>query len=344
MGVFRMFCRSLLPLAITPFVWLSASAQPVISARAGLIQLTDGSVFLDDQRLEQRAAKFDQMKEGSELRTQDGRAEVLLTPGTFVRIGNDSAIRMVSNRLVDTRVRLLNGAAIVDAADGSPNSAVTIIYSDYVVRIGQQGRYRFETNPPELKVDAGEAKVLLDGRSLAVRAGYVLPFSAELVARRFDNGAVDDLDDWSKSRNDSISRNNLNAANTADLSGVIDDWQNDRAAYLQAMGMSSYIPPLPLSAYNPMIGSSLLGVTPFGLYGLGYGNSVGFYPLLYSGYYASPFPVYGINRFGSPILFPPYRIGSGIRTSPVFPTPRAATPVRSMPSRPAGVRVGVGHR
>ena len=119
MGVFRMFCRSLLPLAITPFVWLSASAQPVISARAGLIQLTDGSVFLDDQRLEQRAAKFDQMKEGSELRTQDGRAEVLLTPGTFLRIGNDSAIRMVSNRLVDTRVRLLNGAAIVDAADGS---------------------------------------------------------------------------------------------------------------------------------------------------------------------------------------------------------------------------------
>jgi hypothetical protein len=332
-------------LAIAPFIWLSAPAQPVISARAGLIQLTDGSVFLDDERLEQRAAKFDQMKEGSELRTQDGRAEVLLTPGTFLRIGSDSAIRMVSNRLVDTRVRLLNGAAIVDAADGSPNSAVTIIYSDYVVRIGQQGRYRFETNPPELKVDAGEAKVLLDGRSLAVRAGYVLPFSAELVARRFDHGAVDDLDDWSKSRNDSISRNNLDAANTADLSGVIDDWQNDRAAYLQAMGMSSYIPPLPLSAYNPTIGSSLLGVTPFGLYGLGYGNSLGFYPLLYSGYYASPFPVYGINRSGRPILFPPYRIGSGIRTSPVFPTPRApATPARIAPSRPAAVHVGVGRR
>jgi hypothetical protein len=346
MGVLCMFSRWFLPLAVTPFIWLPTFAQPVISARAGLIQLTDGSVFLDDERLEQRAAKFNQMQDGSELRTQDGRAEVLLTPGMFLRIGGNSAVRMISNRLMDTRVRLLNGSAIVDAVDASPNTPVTIIYSDYLVRIGQQGRYRFDTNPPELKVDEGEAKVLMDGRSLVVHAGYLLPFSTDLVARRFGNGAVDGLDDWSASRQDSISRNNLDAANTSDLSGVIDDWQNDRAAYLQALGMSSYLPPLPLSAYNPTIGSPLLGMTPFGLYGMGYGNPLGLYPLLLSGYYGPAYSVYGINRLRNPIPFPPYRFGTGYRPGSIFGTSRipAAAPIRVGVPRPAAVHVGAGHR
>jgi len=344
-----MLCRWFIPLAVTPFIWLPISAQPVISARAGLIQVTDGSVFLDDERLEQKAAKFDQIKEGSELRTQDGRAEVLLTPGVFLRMGNDSAIRMISNHLVDTRVRFLNGSAIVDATEASPNSSVTIVYSDYVVRIAGQGSYRFDTNPPELKVDKGEAKVVLDGKSAVVRGGYSVPFTTDLAARRFGSDPVDNLDEWSKSRNESISRNNLDAANTPDLSGVIDDWQNDRAAYMQALGMSSYLPPLPLSTYNSMIGTPVLGVTPFGLYGIGYGNPLGFYPLLLSGYYGSPYSVYGINRLRNPILFPS-RIGigtgTGIRTGVGYTLPRVPSmPARiGMPSHPVGAHVGAGHR
>lgn len=341
-----MFCRWFIPFAVAPFAWLPISAQSVISAHAGLVQLADGSVFLDDERLEQKAARFDQMKDGSELRTQDGRAEVLLTPGIFLRIGNDSAVRMVSNRLIDTRVRFLSGSAIVDSADAPQNSAVTMIYSDYVVRIAGEGRFRFNSNPPELIVDEGEAKILFDGKSLVVRSGYALPFAPNLAARKFRIGDGDNLDDWSKSRNAAISRNNLEAANTSDLSGVIDDWQNDRAAYLQALGMSSYIPPLPLSAYNPAVGTPVLGATPFGLYGMGYGSSFGFYPGLYSGYYASPFSVYGFNRFGTPIGISPYRIGTGIRTGPLYGAPRApSTPIHiGSPVRPGGVRVGAGHR
>src|ERR1700733_3757625 len=106
--------RSIFFWALTPLLGLPALAQSVISAHSGLIHFSDGSVFLDDQRIEQKTGKFDQMNNGSELRTHDGRAEVLLTPGTFLRVGSNSAVRMLSNKLEDTRVELLRGSAVLD--------------------------------------------------------------------------------------------------------------------------------------------------------------------------------------------------------------------------------------
>ena len=93
-----------LPLAL--FFGLPLSAQPVISARAGLIEFADGVVFLNGDLLRQLPGRFGQMNEGSELRTQAGRAEVILTPGVFLRIGDDSAVQMIANHLADTRLRL----------------------------------------------------------------------------------------------------------------------------------------------------------------------------------------------------------------------------------------------
>src|ERR1700691_1875481 len=106
--------RWILCSAFTLLVGLPALAQSVISAHSGLIHFADGSVFLDDQRVEQKTGKFDQMKNGSELRTEEGRAEVLLTPGTFLRVGANSAVRMISNDLDNTRVELLNGSAVLN--------------------------------------------------------------------------------------------------------------------------------------------------------------------------------------------------------------------------------------
>ncbi len=113
---------------LTPLVLLlqySASGQSVISAHSGVIHFSEGSVFVDDQPVEQRLGKFYDVNQGSELRTQDGKAEVLLTPGVFLRVGENSAIRMLSNDLTNTRVELLNGSAIVESTDVAPGTAIT---------------------------------------------------------------------------------------------------------------------------------------------------------------------------------------------------------------------------
>src|ERR1700730_354270 len=100
-------------LALVTVLAFPANPQSVISTRSGVIHFFEGAVYLGDVPLAPRLGKFPRMAEGSELRTAQGRAEVLLTPGVFVRTGERSAIRLVGNYLADTRVELLAGSAIL---------------------------------------------------------------------------------------------------------------------------------------------------------------------------------------------------------------------------------------
>ncbi len=280
--------------ALTPLLGLPALAQSVISAHSGLIHFSDGAVFLDDQRIEQKTGQFGQMNNGSELRTQDGRAEVLLTPGTFLRVGANSAIRMVSNRLDDTRVELLSGSAVLDQGSHTADTSVTILYNLDQVHIKKAGRYRFDSAPPQVKVESGDVEVTADGKSIEVGEGYVVPFEGKLAARRLLtdssqndaglNKPGDELDNWSAARGDSVDQNNQDAAATSDLSGVIDGWQNDPDAVLQSLGIPPYIPGM----------SSMVAPPGYGSYG--YGSGI-YGPSLYGpGLYGSP--LYGLGLFG----------------------------------------------
>jgi hypothetical protein len=338
--------RWILCWVLTPLLGLPALAQSVISAHSGLIHLADGAVFLDDQRVEQKAGKFDQMKNGSELRTQEGRAEVLLTPGTFLRMGANSAIRMVSNDLDNTRVELLNGSAVLDqGSDALPNTSVSILYNLDQVHIKKPGRYRFDSEPPQVKVETGDADVTsADGKSVEAGAGYAVALEGKLTARRLLNDAgfsnPDDLGNWASARDHSVADSNLQAAAASDLSSAIDGWQNDPDAVLQSLGIPPYPPGM--SSYIPPYGygSALYGA---GLYGPGlYGTGFGY----------SPYGPYGFGAAGplasyywSP-LYLPYRYPT------VFGYRGATLPVRPGTGRPMyqspgvvrmGVGLGVGH-
>ena len=81
-----------------------ASGQSVISARSGLVHYVEGQVTIDDKAVDVKYSQFPEVKENQVLKTEDGRAEVLLNPGVFLRVAENSSFRMVSNRLTDTRV------------------------------------------------------------------------------------------------------------------------------------------------------------------------------------------------------------------------------------------------
>jgi len=294
--------------ALTPWIASSSSAQSVISAHSGLIHFSEGSVFLDDQRLEQKAGKFDQMNNGSELRTQDGRAEVLLTPGTFLRVGANSAIRMLSNELDDTRVELLSGSAVLDqGADTLASASVTVLYNLDQVHIKKTGRYRFDTEPPQVKVERGDVEVTADGKTIEAGEGYVIPFEGKLTARKLLNDPAlnksgDDLDHWNAARGNSVAENNQDTAATSDLSGVIDGWQANPDAVLQSLGIPPYIPGMSSMVPPPGYGSNGYGSNAYGSYGYGsglYGPGLYGYGLYGSGLYGSG--LYGPGLYGSPL-------------------------------------------
>src|ERR1700744_962552 len=88
----------------------SAWAQSVISAHSGVIQYTEGEVKLDGQTVLMKASEFPDVKTGQTRAAGDGRAEILLTPGVFLRIAENSSVKMVSNKLSATRIEMLDGS------------------------------------------------------------------------------------------------------------------------------------------------------------------------------------------------------------------------------------------
>ena len=183
-----------------------AWGQFVISAKSGLINHIEGRVLLSGEPVVTKSGARREMLDASELRTEDGRAEVLLNPGVFLRVGENSTVRMVSNDLADTRIEFVSGAAVIEPGgrmNGKENwaSSVSIIYQETVVHLRQNGIYRFDAGPARLRVYAGEASVA----SQVVGAGETITLANPGAIQEFDVTAIDSLDLWSRRRTEYIS-------------------------------------------------------------------------------------------------------------------------------------------
>src|SRR5260370_7775355 len=95
---------------------IPALAQSVISAKSGVGSYVNGKVMVGDQVVEPSETKLTEVKENAVLRTEDGRAEGLLTLGTILRTGDNSSFKMLTNRLIDTRADLPRGPHISEVA------------------------------------------------------------------------------------------------------------------------------------------------------------------------------------------------------------------------------------
>lgn len=316
--------RSLLVCALAPVLAFPAWSQSVISVYSGVIHLAEGSVYLDNRPVEQKPGRFEEIKPGSELRLEDGRAEVLLTPGVFLRMGEGSAIRMISNVLADTRVDLLHGPAIIDATEPSPQTSVTVAVGDAQVRVRRAGRYRFNSNPSELRVSDGDAEVTVaGGKPFEVNSGHLLDLASGTLMRT--SPIADDLDNWDRDRSEDIARGNLAGSQTPELGSYVDSSPSYPGSYgVAGLGGPGVIAPPGSLNSNLGLYPGLLGVSPYS-YGLLWGSS---YPYsLYSPYY---YP--GI------VILPRY----GLTTGPAWGLSPGTTVTR-FPTVPGSMRSPVYH-
>lgn len=195
------------------------NAQSIISAHSGVLHYSEGDVTIDGQAPHQKAGTFAEVKEKQDLQTEVGRAEVLLTPGVFLRVGENSGVRMLSNKLTDTQVEFLKGSAIVDFVEVAKDNQVTMNYQDYKVTFVKKGIYRFDSAPAEFKVYTGEAMVTRGGNTINLKDGRAVPFTPALVSEKFDNRTGDALYRWAKRRSEYIAVANLSAARKAGSAG-----------------------------------------------------------------------------------------------------------------------------
>ena len=189
-----------------------SSAQQVISAKSGLVNYVQGDVRLDGKPVEVKIGNFPTVGRQSELRTDEGRAEVLLGPGVFLRLGENSAFKMTSDRLSDTRVDFVEGSMIVQAADLSKDESVAITHKGAVISLTKNGVYRMDSDPARLMVYDGEARVEQNGQSQVVKRSKQLLLNGVSMAEKFDNKTGDSLYRWARRRDGDLAVANISAA------------------------------------------------------------------------------------------------------------------------------------
>ena len=218
-----------------------AWAQSVISAQSGLIHYAEGRVLVDGQPVEVKVSNFPAVKEKQELRTEEGRVEVLLTPGVFLRLGENSSLRMVSNRLTDSRIEFASGSAVIEAVDLLKDNQVTVTFKDWSVALRKNGLYRFDSEPAQLMVYSGEASVATQGQvPLVLKEGRCLPYGPGQVAVKFDKEANDSLFRWAQRRADYIALANVSAARSIERSDQ--SWSRSGWYWNSYYGMFTFVP------------------------------------------------------------------------------------------------------
>jgi hypothetical protein len=322
------------PLVLFPLLlWsVAAPAQSVISVRSGLINDSEGAVFIDNQLVKQKLGKYPSLREGSDLLTQDGRAEIQFAPEVFLRVGIDSGVRMISSDLADTRIQLLSGSVVFDSGNAASNASVTLIACEARIRVEKPTRLRVDNDPPQLRVEKGEATVERDGHVTKVAADQLLGLTGAPVVRRITDGSDDALDLWSQQRN------RLIYLSLADSRNIMDPGTTDPATVSDA-DLNAWLGYIPSAGILPLTGSyGVVGMPGYGYYSPW--STLAFYGPLYGGYqmgfaglgYPSRVGAYGVS-FG----YGGYRPIPGYRFTPVYPGT-----IGTIGQRPAGgIRIGV---
>lgn len=197
----------------------------VISAKAGGINAVTGQAKVHGKGDSdwQQLTVTDDLNAGDRVRTDfDGRVEILLNPGSYLRVGGDSEVELANNSLANLEVRLIKGTAIVEAtgADGLELN-INISTPHAKMAIVRHGLYRLNVVPgdtTELIVRKG--RVLLGDSHTKIKGGNKVIFSqtnvsvAKLTKEDKKRIEGENVDLWSKERAESLAKANRRITNT----------------------------------------------------------------------------------------------------------------------------------
>jgi hypothetical protein len=187
---------------------LPAYAQVVISARAGLIHHVEGRAFLNHETLPRQFGRFPRIKENDLFRTGKGMAEILLSPGVFLRLGPGTSIRLLSDEITNAWIELISGEVVVEAVNLRQVGGVSLKLEEFDISTNKKGQYHLTANPPWLRVFSGSATAASSGRRLEVKKGREILMDGVLTDRPFNSSDRNGLDYWSELRSQLLAESN----------------------------------------------------------------------------------------------------------------------------------------
>ena len=259
---------------------LSSPAWGSVPPQPGTINYIEGQAIIDAQALTEQSVGSVKLAAGQSLSTEDGRVEILLTPGILLRVGEHSSVQMVSPGLADTIVTLQKGRAMIEVADIRPENNVRLNENGSSIQVLKPGLYDFDADRNQISVFDGKAVVQASGRQMKVTRGHELNLNAsgKLKQQAFDEkkASTGDFYRWASLRSSYLAEANVDAARTyAGGSGWSpspwygDGWYWDASfdAYTFIPGDGIFFDPFGWGFYSPWLAFE----APYFGYGYGYG-------------------------------------------------------------------------
>lgn len=247
-------------------------AVPVFGAdqaRPGTVNYVEGSVDLDGSSLTNKSIGNAEMEAGQVLTTHVGKAEILLNPGIYLRVGDNSSVKMLSSGLTPTQVSIESGRAGVEVDELLPQNILQVVDHGVTTQLTKTGYYEFDANHPMVEVSKGQAEVQVAGNHWKrVKAGHELALTGDGAAKeqKFEaNAESDPIMNWSKLRSQYLAQANNEIAAEGYGYGYGPGWYWDP-------GMWGYTFMGPGPFYSPFG----WGFYPMGWYG-GWGGWGGWY-------------------------------------------------------------------
>ncbi|MGD1078277.1 MAG: FecR domain-containing protein [Candidatus Sulfotelmatobacter sp.] len=193
------------------------------TAVPGTLNYVEGQASVGDQALDSKSIGSVELKPGQSLTTEKGKAEVLLTPGVFLRVGNNSSVKMISPSLTDTEVEVDQGHAMVEVAEIHPENSIRIDEDGTSTQLLKTGLYDFNRNQKEFRVFDGQAFVESGREHVKVKGGREVTLASNDLSkvRKFDKKSYEegDLFRWSSLRSGYLAEANVDAASMYANSG-----------------------------------------------------------------------------------------------------------------------------
>ena len=232
---------AILAMSLAPGAW----AQSVISAHSGVIHYIEGDVSVDGSLVHPKFAEFPDVKAGQLVATAEGRAEILLTPGVFLRMAENSSVRMLSNALADTRLEVASGSALVEVGELLEHNAISFKASGVHMDLAKKGLFRIDASPASLRVYEGQARVTAGSEILTARKGHQIDLdTAKLADTKFETKDTDAFYRWSSRRAEYVAAANVISARVTSNSNYSSNFAGNPGAWSwnPYFGMFTFLP------------------------------------------------------------------------------------------------------
>ena len=303
----------------------AAGDKWVITAKAGGVNYVQGDVNVTRQAGKSGLLlKGDAVDVGDQVSTgANGRVEVLLNPGSYLRVDENSAFQFKTTELEDLQILVTRGSVMLEVfaandfkvAVSTPKQNYDLVDTGiYRVDVATDGNARIEVWKG--KAEVGDA-VLKGGRAASELDGQV-------AVAKFDRDERDGFENWSRDRAKELAKAKDSLRDKTLRTSLMQSFLGGRWNMYNSFG---------LWVYDARFGRHCF--LPFGYgwsspYGFGFGADIGWYGLPQAVYYP---PIYRRPNTSNPPT-------TGGTTPPVGTPPRRTPPAGTPPGdrRPIGGR------